>query len=65
MAPNDSAALATVDFAGDALGARLRGFFTALTVLRFALPVLASFFRPAVFLALPCVLFFAINASSP
>ena len=42
-------------FGGDVFEARLRGFFVTL---------LATFFRATCFVALPFVLFLAINASS-
>jgi len=42
----------------------LRGFFAAFPLLRFALAVLVTFFRATFFVALPFVLFLAINASS-
>jgi len=42
----------------------LRGFVAAFPVLRLALAVLVSFFRATFFVALPFVLFTAIDASS-
>ena len=64
MAPVESTVLETAGFGADALGADVRGFFAAFAVLRLALAVLATFFRATFFVALPFVLFLAIDAPS-
>lgn len=63
MLPGGSTVLGTAGSGGDVFAAGWRGFFAAFTVRRLALAVLVTFFRATFFVALPFVLFLAINAS--
>ena len=63
MLPGDSAGPGTAGFGGEVSEAGWRGIFAAFPVLRLALTVLVTFFRATFFVALPFVLFLAINAS--
>lgn len=63
MAPGGSTVLAAPGFARDVVEARLRGFDEAFAVLRLLPAFLATFFRATFVVALPFVLFLAIDAS--
>ncbi len=62
MLPGDSAGPGTAGFGGEVSEAGRPGI-SAFPVLRLALTVLVTFFRATFFVALPFVLYLAINAS--